>query len=558
MSKKQLNLFRGMINLSQELKKYIEGDVLTDDETIETYSRDTSLFKVTPEVVVFPKHTEDVKSIVRFVRDNKGKDPNLSITGRSAGSDMTGGPLNSSIILGFTKYFTRFDVNEEKLTARVEPGVFYRKFEKETLPEHLSVPVYPASKDLAAFGGMIMNNCGGEKTLRYGQMRNFVRELTMVLSDGNEYVFSKLSRSELEEKKSQINFEGALYRQLEDLLIKHEDVIEAARPRVSKNSSGYALWDVYDKENDTFDLTQLFTGSQGTLGICTSAQVRLVEEKPHKRLISLFFKSWDDLPGIVNALLPFKPMSLETFDDQTLKLGIRFMPGVAKRVGVSFFDFALSFLPEFSIGVRMLGLPKLIILVELEEDSQEALDEKTKNIKHMLKERKVIHRVLDTEEEMDKYWVMRRESFSLLRQHVGDKKTAPFVEDFCVSPDRIPEFLPKALSVLNRNGIKANIAGHAGNGNFHIIPLMDLRKKEEREKILRVADAFYSLVVEYGGSISAEHNDGIMRTPYVEEMFGEDMYGLFKKVKEVCDPQNIFNPGKKVGGSKEYLEKHIA
>jgi len=541
-----------------ELKNLLEGDVDTSREVLDVHSRDTSLFQRRPEVVVFPKHLEDVKKLVAWVRDKKEQNPGLSITGRSAGSDMTGGPLNDSIIVSTTRYLSHYTVNEKELTATTEPGVFYRDFEKGTLPKEIEFPSYPASRRLAALGGIVMNNSAGEKTLRYGQTRDFVDEVEMVLSDGNAYKFGPLKLPELQQKMEQQDFEGDLYRKLVPLIKDNNDLIKSAKPNVTKNSAGYALWRIWDQSSDTFDLSQLFVGSQGTLGLLTKAKLRLVKEKPHKRMIVTFYKSWDDLPDVVNAVLPHDPETLETFDRETLKLGLRFMPEVAKRAGESFVKFALRFIPEVGIGVRMLGMPKLIVLIELAEDSKEALDQKTEAITKALKPFRVWHRVLKREPEMEKYLTMRHESFALLREHVKGKKTAPFVEDFAVLPERMPEFLPKMLAILKEYGIKANIAGHAGNGNYHIIPLMDLNDPKEREKILPAADKIYSLIIEYGGTITAEHNDGIMRTPYLEEMYGEEVYDLFRQVKNILDPQNIFNPGKKIGGTKEDIETYMA
>ncbi|KKS48730.1 MAG: Glycerol 3-phosphate dehydrogenase (Quinone) subunit C, partial [Candidatus Azambacteria bacterium GW2011_GWF2_42_22] len=229
------------------------------------------------------------------------------------------------------------------------------------------------------------------------------------------------------------------------------------------------------------------------------------------------------------------------FDDETLKLGIRFMPEIAKRANSNFFSFALKFIPEALIGARMFGLPKLVILAEVAENTDEEV--KTK------KPFNVWHRIIEKDSEENKFWVMRRESFNLLRQHVGDKRTAPFVDDFCIAVEKIPEFLPRALKILKDNGIVANIAGHAGNGNFHIIPLMDLKKASERAKVVAVSDKFYDLVAKFKGSISAEHNDGIIRTPYLSKMYSLEILELFKKTKEIFDPLNIFNPGKKVYGT---------
>lgn len=545
-------------DLGKQIEKFFSGDVKYDEKTLDEYSHDTSLFRVKPKVVVFPKKVEDIKKLVKWVSDNKEKYPSLSVTGRSAGTDMTGGPLNNSIIVEFFKYFNHEEVYAEKLEAIVEPGVYYRNFEKETLPEHVSLPSYPASKSIAAVGGMVMNNSAGEKTLKYGQTRNFVKELHMVLSDGNEYVFGEITEEELEKKSKQKNFEGEVYRKMYKLIKDNYTTIMDAKPKVSKNSAGYALWYVYDKERKTFNLAQLFTGSQGTLGMLTKIKFRLVKDTPYRRLTAVFLKSWDELPKVVNDLLPLEPESLETFDDETLKLGLRFMPEIAKKAKSSFLPFAMQFAPEFLLGIKMLGMPKVIVLVQLAENSEAVLEEKTAKIEEMLTKKKINFRILYDNEEAEKYWVMRRESFNLLRQHVKGKRTAPFIEDFCVAPEDMPKFLPKVVRILKKYKIKANIAGHAGNGNFHIIPLMDMSKKSERDKIAIVADQIYKLIKEYGGSNSAEHNDGILRTPYLHLMFNEKTLALFKETKEILDPKNIFNPGKKVGGTVEFMNAHIA
>ncbi len=543
--------------LAERLKEIIQGEVLVDSETLEKYSRDASLFKVRPQVVVFPKNEKDLEKIVNFTLQNKKEFPNLSITARSAGTDMSGGAIGEGIVLDFTKHFTHQEVDLETLRAIVEPGVYYRDFEKITLPEHVSMPVYPASKGLAALGGMIMNNCGSENSLRYGQMRNFVEKIDAVLANGREYTFKKLSMTELEYKMNQQDFEGQIYRQIFELIDKNYDLIKSAKPKTVKNSSGYALWDVYDKEAGTFDLAQLFTGSQGTLGLMTSAEIRVMELKEHKRLVTLFLKSWDDLPSAVNKLLPIGAQSMETFDDTTLKLGIRFMPEIAKKSNTNLIKFLFKFWPEFIIGLKLGGLPKLIVLVEIAESTEKEADKKVEAVIEALKGQALHYRVIADIEEAEKYWTMRRESFNLLREKVKDKQTAPFIDDVCVLPEKLPQFLPKIIKILKKHKIAVNIVGHAGEGNLHIIPLMNLKDPLEREKIPFVSDEVYKLVLEYGGTITAEHNDGIIRTPYVRQMFGDEMYKIFQQTKNIFDPNNIFNPGKKVGGTLEYLKNHI-
>lgn len=524
-------------------------DLLKNDpQTLEAYSRDASLFKVVPKFVAVPSSAEDLKQLVSYAKENKE-----SLTMRAGGSDMTGGPLSESIVVDVKNFNKIGEIKESGTT--IEPGVFYRDFEKKTLEKGLILPCYTASKNLAALGGMIGNNCAGEKTLRYGKMENFVRQARWIFSDGNEYVVKPLTKAELTIKMARGDFEGNLYKQVFELITQNEAEIKAAKPRVSKNSAGYFLWNVWNGES--FDLNKLLVGAQGTLGILTQAEVGLVPIKTHHDLIAIFFDSWNELPRVVNAILPHDPESLETFDKDTLKLGIKFMPEIAKKAGTNLLSFAMQFIPEAWIGLKMGGLPELIILVEIAETSEEEVKRKVREVKEAIKDFQVTNRVIEKDSEEEKFWIMRRESFNLLRQHVKGKRTVPLVEDFCIPPEKVPEFLPRAKKILEEVGIDVNIAGHAGNGNFHIIPLMNLKDEKEREKLLPVAEKFYSLVGEFKGSITGEHNDGIVRTPYLHKMYSPKILRLFKEVKTIFDPQNIFNPGKKVGGSLEYLKSHL-
>ncbi len=222
--------------ITDEIKEFFHGDVAVDDATLNTYSRDYSVFKVMPEVVVFPKDLEDIKNLVKFVSRKKAAGENISLTGRSAGTDMTGGPLSQSIIVSFTKYFNHIlDISSDE--AMVEPGVYFRDFEKELTAKGLLYPAFPASKDLCAIGGMINNNSGGEKTLAYGKTEDYVTALNIVMSDGEQHTIWPLSGEILSAKLKEQSFEGDLYRKMYALINDHYDVIKAAKPDVSKNSA---------------------------------------------------------------------------------------------------------------------------------------------------------------------------------------------------------------------------------------------------------------------------------------------------------------------------------
>ena len=292
------------MSLADDIRTQIQGEATDDQDVLRAYSEDTSIFHVTPKCVVFPKDVDDLRSLVRFANAHLGE---LSLTARAAGTDMSGGPLNDSVIVSFTKYFNRI-LSVEGKTARTQPGVYYRDFEKETLTHGVLLPSYTASRELNTVGGMVGNNSAGEKSLTYGKTERYVRELKVVLRDGNEYSFRKLSRQEYEEKKAQDDFEGEVYKKVDALLREHGEVIKKERPIVAKNSAGYGIWNVHNEKDDTFDLTQLFVGSQGTLGLISEITFDLVKPKEHTRMLIIFLpkKRMPELGLIINTVLTEK------------------------------------------------------------------------------------------------------------------------------------------------------------------------------------------------------------------------------------------------------------
>ncbi len=537
-----------------------EGEIDDSEATRQLFSHDASLFELVPQVVVAPKNAKDLERLVKAVNECRGHIPGLSLTARSAGTDMSGGAITESVVVDFRRHFTRIESVSE-FGAHVQPGVLYRDFERQTLKHHALMPTYPASRDLASVGGMVNNNSGGEKSLEYGKTQNFVTELKVIFSDGVERTVRPLSKKELDAKMKKKDFEGNLYRKLFHLLDDNYDQIKKAKPKVSKNSAGYYLWDVWDRDTGIFDLTQLICGAQGTLGLVSDIRFKLVKARAHSGLLVMFLRGIDDLGELIPKVLESHPATFESFDDATLWLSIRFMPSFYKMLGLrKFLHLIFSLIPD---GLQLLrGFPKLVLMVEFNGESEDEVRQKVRDLHHGIKHHKARYEINGFEEDptegkSEKFWLMRRYSFQLLRSKVKDKHTAPFIDDFIVNPEYLAEFLPKLRRIISKYQLNATIAGHMGDGNFHVIPLMKIEDPAERHKLEPAMKEVNTLVFKYHGSITAEHNDGMIKGPWLTQMYGPQIVSLFRQTKKIFDPANIFNPHKKSDADWKYSSAHI-
>jgi len=552
--------------LKNELNGAMRGEVTDDVEARRVASRDTSLFMRMPELIAYPEDANDVSALVREVQGLRDKGQAVTLTARSAGTDMSGGPLTTSVVVSFIKHMNRMgavnvghDMSDIDGWAETEPGVLYRDFEKATLEKGMMMPSYPASREIAAMGGIVANNAGGERTLKYGKTEKYVEELNVVLSDGSQTTFKSLTPEEVADKKKLNTLEGSIYREMDALLTENAALIETHRPKVSKNSAGYALWSIRDERTGATNLAKLICGSQGTLALWTKAKLGLVRPKEHRAMLVVFLHDTAILPEVVKRVLIQKPESFESYDDHTFILAVKLIPELLGQMGfLKAARLGIDFIPEAAM-VATGGVPKLLLMAEFAEDTLEEADRKALAAQTALADLHLQTKIEKNEKESEKYWIVRRESFSLLRKNVHGLSTAPFIDDFVVPPSCYAEFLPKLNALLDeyKSHFIYTVAGHVGDGNFHIIPLMDLTKEENRQVILDLAPKVYELVIAAGGTTTGEHNDGIIRTPYLPMLFGAEMVALFEKTKQIFDPKNIFNPGKKVGGTFADIKRDI-
>lgn len=314
----------------QGLKQNFKGEITTDEASLEKFSRDASIFQIHPTAIVSPIDSRDVSALVKYVANHKTEFPELSLTPRAGGTDMTGGSINESIIINVEHLNAITNLSTE--SVETGPGVFFRDLEPKLIAKNVIMPAYPVSKAWCATGGMVGNNAGGEKTFKYGQIKNYVQELNVILADGNEYTIKPLTDAELQTKLAKTDFEGQLYKQIHDLIKANYNLIQKAKPTTSKNSAGYFLWDVWDEK--TFDLTKLFVGSQGTLGVITNIKWKLVPIERGRQLIVFYLHDLKLLGEIINHVNELGPESFEVFDDQTFRLALKYWPEMIKRMKV--------------------------------------------------------------------------------------------------------------------------------------------------------------------------------------------------------------------------------
>ncbi len=511
-------------------------------KVLEKYSTDASIFSVAPQGVLFPKSAIDISRIIKALFEESKQ---ASLTVRAAGTCMSGGPLNEGVIVDITKYMNAvMGVDVKHKTITVESGATYKSVEEACAPHGLMFPPYTSSKDVCVIGGMIGNNASGELSVRYGATIDWVHGLDVVLADGNLYTFKELTKDEWLEKQKQESFEGQIYRQVAHMLDAYHFLFETNVPKVSKNAAGYQLWRVYNPKTDTYNLSRLFTASQGTLGIITSATLKLTEIPRHRRLIGCALTDLSALGEILHALKVCNPESIETYDTHTYTLAKTYYP---KEAGL------VSFVSDHAL---------LTLFVQVAEDTDEGTRIKQNEIVDILRSRNLIPYIPENQETVDAFFTIRRASFRMLKDlKSAQSRVAPCIEDTIVPVERYGEFLTRLKPILDDYALTYTYAGHIGDGSIRLVPLADFSDTKTPEMLVELSHRVYDLVIELGGSISVDHNDGLLRTHYLEKQYGKELVTMFKDIKTFFDPRNIFNPGKKVPtekqGSEDYAKAHV-
>ncbi|MBI3538505.1 MAG: anaerobic glycerol-3-phosphate dehydrogenase subunit C [Chloroflexi bacterium] len=511
-----------MQDLFLQLKKNISGEVRFDAVSRVLYSTDASIYEIEPLGVVLPRTRQDILVAMQICAEHQ-----VALIARGGGTSQTGACLGRGVILDCSKYMQRvLEINREEMWARVEPGVVVDELNAELRAHGImfAVDVSPANR--ANIGGMCGTNAGGSRSIVYGKMVDNVNALKVLFADGRIADARALSNQELKSKLTLENLEGEAYRALTGIAAQHRGEIEKRFPQIQRRVGGYNL-DEFIKPQP-FNLAKILIGSEGTLAVTLEAQLKLVPRPKHTAVDVIHFKNVQEALQAAPLILPLAPSQVELADKVLLDM-TRGQIEYARRM------------------TRFVqGDPGALLVVEFFGESETECKDKIEKLEETMSRARTGYaftRALDIESQQN-ILAVRKSGLGLLLGMKGDHKPIAFVEDSAVAPEHLAEYIRRFDEIVRAHNTRAAYYAHASVGLLHIRPLINLKQVTEIEKMHSLARAISDLVMEYGGAISGEHGDGLLRSEFIEKIFGAQLYGAFKKLKHTFDPKNLLNPGK--------------
>jgi len=530
------------------------GGISSDKHILEKYSTDESIFCIKPQVVVQPKNRSDIEIAVAVIARETKRFDSLSLTPRAAGTGLSGGSLTDSVVIDVCTHLDKISEvveKKDKITITCEPGAMWRDVEKKLKQHKAYIPSYTASKDICSIGGSIANNAAGPDSLRYGHCADWVESLDVVLNDGKTYTIKPLSLKEYKTLTKAKSEHARIAREIFSLIEKNESVIKNAKPKTKKNTAGYSLWHVFSegvsafkKGEGTFDLTRIICGSQGSVGIITSLVMRALPIQQNTTLLVVPIFDLDEAAKVVLKAIKYNPINVELFDALSFDLALKTPDFFKKRLsGLDYYRTMLNMYATYHIRYGR-KTPEFTILITLDEETvgKSSKAEIVKNISTL----KTRARVVSNKIEAEMLWQIRRASYTLSKFQDPTKRPAAFLEDMTVPPENLSRFFVEIKRLLKEFNVTAAVHGHGADGHLHFYPLLDFTNKTTPMLVEKMANKFYDTAVKFKGDFCGEHNDGIIRTPFLNKMFSKKMLDLFAMTENIFDPSDIFNPGKKV------------
>ncbi len=522
-------------DLEHALRRVVRGDVRFDAASRLLYSTDASMYQVEPLGVVMPRDADDVRAAVEVARLQQ-----VALLPRGGGTSLTGQTVNRALVIDFTRSMHNvLEVNAEELWARVQPGVVQDELNHHVAPLGLKFGPDTSTSNRATLGGMMGNNSGGSHSLAYGLTVDHVLEIHALLADGTEVVFGEVTPAEFEAKCRVPGLEGQIYREVAAIRETYADEIRARYPKQWRRVAGYNLNELVgigirphsyagggNGAPRKLSMARLVVGSEGTLLTILDAKVRLVRRPKATAIDVIHYQDMQEALESSQAILETGPYAVEVTDKVILDLA-RANIEQSQRMG------------------WVQGDPAAIMMVEYTGETAAEARAKVDALEARRQRDRfgyAAHIATDAGEQRT-IWNLRKAGLGLLLGMKGDKKPIAFVEDTCVEPRHLAQFVPRFKEIFAKHDTVGAYYGHCSVGCLHIRPVIDLKVERGMEQVRAIADEITALVVEFGGTISSEHGDGRARSPFLERMYGPTLMAAFRRLKHAFDPENRLNPG---------------
>jgi len=516
----------------EALNQQLDGELLYDEITRTAYATDASVYREMPLAVAYPKNADDLKKLIVFAHEQ-----HQSLIPRTAGTSLAGQVVGSGIIVDVSRYMNRIlEINTKERTAWVEPGVVLDELNMQLASSGLLFGPETSTGNRCMIGGMLGNNACGLHSLVYGSTREHTLAVRAILSDGSQVEFKELSAGELE-KKIQLNtLEGAIYRKLNEILSvpenRNEILNQYPDPAVPRRNSGYAL-DLlcqaipYHQDGTPFNLSKLLGGSEGTLAMFTAVKLHLVDiPPPEKAVVCAHFNSVNESLLANLVALKHTPTAVELMDSVILEMAASNKEQEANSFFIS-------------------GKPRTILIIEINSNNKKTLQERIRHLIKDLQDQQLGYAYpVVYGEDITKVWNLRKAGLGLLSNLPGDEKSVSVIEDTAVPVKQLPEYIREMDQLFSDYNTTCVYHAHVGSGELHLRPVLNLKDPEHVVKFREIAEATVKLIKKYRGSFSGEHGDGRLRSEFIPELFGPQVYQWLKEIKMAFDPENIFNPGK--------------
>ncbi len=516
-----------MSKIGQYLQEHLSGEVLDSMEIRQQLSRDASVLSIVPLLAVYPRSELDVRKTTRFCWQLAERGRHLPITARGGGTSTTGAALGSGIVMVTTAHMNKIlSLDPKKKKVVLEPGMSFDKLQQTLYTHGLFLPVAPSLGAYATVGGSLANNVSGKRSVKYGNLGNYVKSLKVVLSNGETIETGPLNKRELSHKMGLSSFEGHIYRTLDALLEENTGLI-AKLP----SGAGYNLGSVRAK--DGCDLTPLFLGSQGSLGIIVEASLSLAEHNPEVAMAMLSLEKYDDLAQVLPSLLSLKPSMLDMLSGTALSAVSRVSP---QKLSASAVPASCA----------------LHLFIEFDDAKASARKENIKKLSKLAERAGAYMMVANDFDDRQKIHSIRQSVATILMMPDGQARALPLGEDIQVPPENLANFIQEAESAFKASNMAAPMWGHAGSGIVRFYPQLDIAQVGDRQKFFKLMDALFASALKHGGALSAS-SEGRVKAPHTRRFYGDDFYKLTTKVKSIFDPHKILNPGVKTLSSDELL-----